>query len=63
MPEGDKYSRSETTLFLLVSADGKITSGQSDTLDPDWDWKRIHGAKEGLQQYYQIEQTTDLFAP
>jgi len=45
-----------------VSADGKITSGQSDSLDPDWDWKRIHGVKEGLGQYYQIEQTTDLFS-
>ena len=53
-------TRVETTLFLLTSVDGKITSGESDALDPDWDWKRIHGVKEGLHQYYEIERTTDL---
>lgn len=53
-------SRVETTLFLLISLDGKITSGESDALDSDWDWKRIHGVKEGLHQYYEIEKTTDL---
>ncbi len=52
--------RSETTLFLLTSVDGKISSGESNALDPELDWKRIHGVKEGLNQYYQIEQTTDL---
>jgi len=53
-----KYAaRTETTLFLLTSLDGKITSGESDTLDSDRDWRRIRGVKEGLQQYYQIEQT------
>ncbi len=60
MKESECPYRAETTLFLLVSADGKITSGESDTLDPDWDWNRIHGVKEGLTQYYQIERTTDL---
>jgi 2,5-diamino-6-(ribosylamino)-4(3H)-pyrimidinone 5'-phosphate reductase len=48
-------SRVETTLFLLMSVDGKITSGESDNLDSDRDWKRIQGVKEGLQQYYQHE--------
>jgi len=48
-------SRVETTLFLLMSVDGKITSGESDNLDSDLDWKRIWGVKEGLQQYYQHE--------
>jgi 2,5-diamino-6-(ribosylamino)-4(3H)-pyrimidinone 5'-phosphate reductase len=43
-----------------MSVDGKISSGESNSLDPDLDWKRIHGVKEGLAQYYQIEQTTDL---
>ena len=57
---GSLGSRAETTLFLLVSADGKITSGQSDSLDPDWDWTRVHGAKEGRIQYDRIEKTTDL---
>ncbi len=53
----DKASRVETTLFLLVSVDGRITSGESDDLDSDRDWRRIRGVKEGLHQYYQIEQS------
>lgn len=58
MNSSHKYAaRVETTLFLLTSLDGKITSGESDTLDSDRDWRRIRGVKEGLQQYYQIEQT------
>jgi len=43
-----------------MSVDGKISSGEGDARDPGWDWKRIHGVKEGIPQYYQIEQTTDL---
>jgi 2,5-diamino-6-(ribosylamino)-4(3H)-pyrimidinone 5'-phosphate reductase len=50
-------ARAETTLFLLMSVDGKITSGESDTLDSDRDWRRIHGVKEGLHQYYQLEES------
>lgn len=46
---------------MLQSLDGKINSGNSDTLDVDKDWKEIDGLKEGLQQYYDIEQETDLF--
>jgi len=49
-------TRVETTLFLLVSVDGKITSGESDELDSDQDWRRIRGVKEGLHQYYGLEQ-------
>lgn len=51
-----------TTLFMLESLDGKINSGNSDALDADKDWCHIEGVKEGLQQYYDIEQTTDLFS-
>lgn len=51
-----------TTLFMLESLDGKINSGNSDVLDADKDWCQIDGVKEGLQQYYDIEQTTDLFS-
>lgn len=51
-----------TTLFMLESLDGKINSGNSDILDADKDWCQIDGVKEGLQQYYAIEQTTDLFS-
>lgn len=50
-------SRAETTLFLLASLDGKITTGEPDTLDSDRDWRRIAGVKEGLHQYYDIERT------
>ena len=51
-----------TTLFMLESLDGKITSGNTDELDADKDWCRIEGVKEGLQQYYDIECTTDYFS-
>lgn len=51
-----------TTLFMLESLDGKISSGSSDNLDADKDFCRIEGVKEGLHQYYEIEQTTDYFS-
>ena len=49
-----------TTLFMLTSVDGKISTGSNDKLDVDKDFPRITGIKEGLKQYYKIEQTTDL---
>lgn len=52
----------KTTLFLIESLDGKISSGNNDSLDVDQDWPKIVGVKEGIQQYYDIEQTTDLFS-
>lgn len=51
-----------TTLFMLMSLDGKISPGASDSLDMDKDFPIIDGLKEGLQQYYDIEQTTDLWS-
>ena len=54
--------RSITTLFMLMSVDGKISPGASDSLDVDKDFPNIAGLKEGLQQYYDIEQTTDLWS-
>lgn len=51
-----------TTLFMLEFLDGKINSGNNDTLDVDKDWCTITGVKEGLNQYYEIEQTTNLFS-
>ncbi len=54
--------RPVTTLFMLMSVDGKISPGASDTLDVDKDFPNIEGLKEGLQQYYDIEQTTDLWS-
>lgn len=58
----DKMDRAITTLFMLVSVDGKISTGASDNLDVDKDFPKIAGVKEGLHQYYEIEQTTDLWS-
>lgn len=55
-------TRPITTLFMLMSLDGKISTGAADTLDMDADLPHIPGTKEGLQQYYDIEQTTDLWS-
>ena len=54
--------RTITTLFMLMSVDGKISTGASDNLDVDKDFPKIAGLKEGLHQYYEIEQTTDLWS-
>jgi 2,5-diamino-6-(ribosylamino)-4(3H)-pyrimidinone 5'-phosphate reductase len=51
-----------TTLFLLMSVDGKISTGDIDDMDIDKDFPNIVGVKEGLKQYYDIEQQTDLFS-
>lgn len=55
-------NRPITTLFMLMSIDGKISTGATDKLDFDVDFPKIGGLREGLQQYYDIEQTTDLWA-
>lgn len=55
-------NRPITTLFMLSSVDGKISTGSTDELDFDKDIPNIVGVKEGLQQYYDIEQTTDLWS-
>ena len=54
--------RPVTTLFMLMSVDGKISSGADDALDVDRDFPKIPGVREGLHQYYEIEQTTDLWS-
>lgn len=51
-----------TTLFMLMSVDGKISTGSTDEMDFDKDFPNIVGLKEGLHQYYEIEQTTDLWS-
>lgn len=51
-----------TTLFMLMSVDGKISTGATDDLDVDQDFPKIAGVQEGLHQYYEIEQTTDLWS-
>ena len=45
---------------MLMSVDGKISTGDNDSLDFDQDLPKIAGAKEGLWQYYDIEKTTDI---
>ncbi len=55
-------NRPVTTLFMLMSVDGKISTGAADDLDVDKDFPQIAGVREGLHQYYEIEQTTDLWA-
>lgn len=54
--------RPVTTLYMLMSVDGKISTGATDVLDVDKDFPKIAGVKEGLHQYYEIEQTTDLWS-
>lgn len=52
--------RTYNTLFMLSSVDGKISTGENDERDFDKDLKTISGLKEGLPQYYSLEQKTDL---
>ncbi|MDR0862761.1 MAG: dihydrofolate reductase family protein [Oscillospiraceae bacterium] len=54
--------RPVTTLFMLSSVDGKISTGADDSLDVDTDFPLLDGVKEGLHQYYKIERTTDLWS-
>ncbi|MBR6484043.1 MAG: dihydrofolate reductase family protein [Clostridiales bacterium] len=54
--------RPVTTLFMLMSVDGKISTGSTDNLDVDKDLPKIEGVREGIHQYYEIEQTTDLWS-
>ena len=35
--------RPETTLFMLISVDGKISTGDTDVMDVDQDYKNIPG--------------------
>ena len=55
-------NRPITRLFMLMSVDGKISTGATDDLDVDKDFPKIAGLTEGLHQYYEIEQTTDLWS-
>lgn len=44
---------------MLMSVDGKISTGDTDALDFDKDLPKISGVKEGLHQYYDLEKQTD----
>lgn len=54
--------RPVTTLFMLMSVDGKISTGSTANLDFDKDLPSIHYVNNGLYQYYYIERTTDLWS-
>ena len=59
----DKMDRPITTLFMLMSVDGKISTGASDHLDVDKDFPKIAGVKEGsvlIQQTCQIKRRSPL---
>lgn len=45
-----------------MSVDGKISTGDTDEMDFDRDLKKVHGVREGLHQYYELEQKTSLFS-
>lgn len=47
---------------MLVSVDGKISTGSTDERDFDKDLPSIKGVKEGLQQYYDLEKQTDWYS-
>ena len=55
-------NRPVTTLFMLISLDGKISTGAGDGLDFDRDLPRVPGVAEGLRQYYELGQETDLWS-
>jgi len=39
-----------TTLFMLMSVDGKISTGSSDEMDVDRDFSKIPGVREDLDR-------------
>ena len=45
---------------MLMSVDGKISTGSVEERDFDTDLPSIPGVADGLQQYYDLEQQTDL---
>lgn len=55
-------NRPHTALFMIQSLDGKISTGDVDTLDVDLDFKRIKGVREGVNQYYDLEKLADPFS-
>ena len=43
-------NRPVTTLFMLMSVDGKISTGAADDLDVDRDFPQIPGLREGRSE-------------
>ena len=55
-------NRPETTLFLMQSLDGKISTGDVDERDQEIDFPKIKGIKEGNYQYYDFLFKTERHA-
>lgn len=55
-------NRPETTLFIMQSVDGKISTGDADERDQETDFPKIKGIKEGNYQYYNLLLKTDRHA-
>lgn len=53
--------RPVTTLYMLQSLDGKISTGAGDALDFDKDLAEIPMLKKGLKSYYSEEKVTDYW--
>jgi len=47
---------------MLMSVDGKISTGSVDERDVDKDFPNIEGVAEGLHQYYELEKQTDPYS-
>lgn len=55
-------NRPITTLFMNMSVDGKISTWDNDAMDTCLNYPKIKWIGEWYQQYYDIEQTTDLYS-
>ncbi|MFX1417497.1 MAG: dihydrofolate reductase family protein [Promethearchaeota archaeon] len=55
-------NRPETTLFLMQSLDGKISTGDVDERDQEIDFPKIKGIREGNYQYYEFLFRTERHA-
>ena len=53
-------NRPITTLFMLMSVDGKISTGDRDELDVDQDFPLIDGLKEGEVRELSIHEVKTL---
>lgn len=53
--------RPVVTLFMLMSVDGKISTGCGEAFDFDTDIPSLFHASKGLHQYYALEQETSLW--
>lgn len=47
---------------MLMSLDGKISTGFADERDFDQDLPKIDGIRDGLHQYYDLEKQTDWYS-